>query len=77
MKKFSFITVKNNGERIHLTNVLIGIVYKEDVAVLRVLAEINNENLFELISKGVEFIKEEQFFVLEDFIPMCLESTRR
>ena len=76
MKKFSFITVTSNGERIQLSNVLIGIVYLDNVAILKVLAELNQDNLFELISKGVEFIRDENNYII-NFIPMCLESTRK
>ena len=76
MKKFSFITVTSNGERIHLSNVLIGIIYVDNVAILKVLAELNQDNLFELISKGVEFIRDENNYII-NFIPMCLESTRK
>lgn len=76
MKKFSFITLVSDGERIHLNNVLIGIIYKDNVAILKVLAELNQDNLFELVSKGVEFIRDENNYIM-DFIPMCLESTRK
>ena len=76
MKKFSFITVINDGERIHLDNVLIGIVRKEGVALLEVHAEVSENNLFELVRTGVEFIKSESSYIMH-FVPMCLESTRK
>lgn len=76
MKKFSFITVCQGGDRIKLSNVLLGIIYKEDVPVLKVLAEVNEENLFSLVANGVEFVKDDKSYII-DFIPMCLESTRK
>jgi hypothetical protein len=76
MKKFSFITLVSDGERIHLNNVLIGIIYIDNVAILKVQAELSQENMFELITKGVEFIRDENNFII-DFCPMSLESTRK
>lgn len=76
MKKFSFITLVSDGERIHLNNVLIGIIYIDNVAILKVQAELSQDNLFELITKGVEFIRDENNYIM-DFVPMCLESARK
>ena len=76
MKRFSLIKIKLDQDLVLLVNVLVGLVYVDGVEILKVGAEVNDENMRALISNGVEFLKEEQCFICE-FIPSTLVYTKK